>query len=229
MTDPTPKTGLHRKLAEVTEAVGRVPKEGWNDHFKYHYVKEEDLVEAVRGELASRHVTLLPSCSEIERAGTITTVKVRFAFVDGETGEMFEADWFGTGDDKSDKGLYKAYTGAVKYFLMKSFLIPTGDDPEGSQGTSKPASDPQMSEASDELRERTTLALNYLANADVEAGGAAIGKIYEHFHSLPTPACQAILLAATAIQETRKTQAARGRAAADPEFTDQPELAAKDG
>ena len=36
----------------------------------------------------------------------------------------------GAGDDGADKGLYKAYTGAVKYFLMKTFLIPTGDDPE---------------------------------------------------------------------------------------------------
>jgi hypothetical protein len=29
-----------------------------------------------------------------------------------------------------DKGVYKALTGSEKYFLMKAFLIPTGDDPE---------------------------------------------------------------------------------------------------
>jgi hypothetical protein len=30
---------------------------------------------------------------------------------------------------------YKAMTGALKYFLMKTFLIPTGDDPEADTGS----------------------------------------------------------------------------------------------
>ncbi len=38
--------------------------------------------------------------------------------------------WVGQGLDNADKGYYKAYTGAVKYFLMKTFMISTGDDPE---------------------------------------------------------------------------------------------------
>ncbi len=33
-------------------------------------------------------------------------------------------------DQNGDKGTYKAITGATKYFLLKLFLIPTGDDPE---------------------------------------------------------------------------------------------------
>ena len=54
---------------------------------------------------------------------------------------MHKAEWAGSGDDPADKGLYSAYTGAVKYFLMKAFLIPTGDDPEADEGTDKRAAE----------------------------------------------------------------------------------------
>ena len=32
--------------------------------------------------------------------------------------------------DKGDKALYKAKTGALKYFLADNFMVATGDDPE---------------------------------------------------------------------------------------------------
>jgi hypothetical protein len=121
---------LYAKLAEVTKEIGRVEKAGHNDFHNYDYVKEDDLVEAVRGKLADRNVALLSSALEVTKVGTLTTAHLRFTFVDGGSGETHDADWFGTGDDKGDKGLYKAYTGALKYFLMKTFLIPTGNDPD---------------------------------------------------------------------------------------------------
>jgi hypothetical protein len=39
----------------------------------------------------------------------------------------------GTGEDNSDKGTYKGITGGLKYILMKTFLIYTGDDPENAE------------------------------------------------------------------------------------------------
>lgn len=142
MSDTT--GGLYKKLAEVMAEIGMVHKKGWNDFHSYHYVTEADLVDAVREKLAERHVVLIPSVSALDERGvtsdkgkqsTITTVHVDFTFCDGDTGETHTASWAGSGDDPADKGLYKAYTGAVKYFLMKSFLIPTGDDPEGDHKT----------------------------------------------------------------------------------------------
>lgn len=39
--------------------------------------------------------------------------------------------WVGVGADiGGDKGIYKAYTGGLKYALLSLFLIPTTDDPE---------------------------------------------------------------------------------------------------
>lgn len=137
--------GLYVKLAEITAELGRVEKRGRNDFHKYDYVLEADLLEAVRLKLAERKVAVLPSLTALShregtKQSTITTAHVRFTFVDGESGEKHECDWAGEGDDPADKGLNKAYTAAVKYFVMKAFLIPTGDDPEGDHKTDERAS-----------------------------------------------------------------------------------------
>lgn len=131
--------GLHSKLAEVMAEVGRVPKRGRNEFHKYDYATEADIVEAVRGALSARGVSLLPSVRQVLREGTLTTALMAFSFTDGETGETSTHEWAGTGDDKGDKGLYKAMTGALKYFLLKTFLLPTGDDPEADEATDKRA------------------------------------------------------------------------------------------
>lgn len=132
--DTAPEAVLFKKIASVLGDVGYVQKKGWNSFHKYHYVTEADLVDAVRVKLAAQNVALIPSVEAINERpvskGVVTTVTMAFTFVDGDTGAIFKATWAGQGEDPSDKGLYKAYTGAVKYFLMKTFLIATGDDPE---------------------------------------------------------------------------------------------------
>jgi len=146
--------GLYKKLAEVMGEVGRVAKNGKNTFHKYDYVTEADLVDAVRSKLADRNVILIPSVEGVEertittdrgKASTVTTVRVAFTFCDGDTGATHRAEWAGAGDDSADKGIYKAYTGALKYFLMKSFLIATGDDPENDsrQSPGRPAAPPK--------------------------------------------------------------------------------------
>jgi hypothetical protein len=118
------------------KAVERVPKRGRNDFHKYDYATEADIVATVREELANRQIMLLPGVSSIsrepvgEKGSVLTTAEMTFTFFDGETGELIERHWFGCGTDKEDKGLYKAMTGGEKYFLLKTFLMPTGDDPE---------------------------------------------------------------------------------------------------
>ncbi len=61
---------------------------------------------------------------------TLTNVEVSYEFLDVESGEAISGVAAGQGTDTGDKGVYKAITGAIKYVFMKTFLIPTGDDPE---------------------------------------------------------------------------------------------------
>lgn len=156
MTTATTKNSLYSKLAEVVAEVGYVAKDGKNDFQNYRYTSAEALLAAVRGPLSQRGVVLMPSLVDIGereyttskgKASIITTARVRFTLVDGETGEKHECEWAGQGDDPADKGLGKAYTNAIKTFLREQFLIPTGDDPEADSSTDSRAADRSPSRA----------------------------------------------------------------------------------
>ena len=56
--------------------------------------------------------------------------KIQFDLFDIETGFYESTVITGEGIDKGDKAGYKAYTGALKYFLADTFMVATGDDPE---------------------------------------------------------------------------------------------------
>ena len=56
--------------------------------------------------------------------------KLRFSLTDIETGFSEVSVITGEGIDKGDKAGYKAYTGALKYYLANTFMVATGDDPE---------------------------------------------------------------------------------------------------
>lgn len=123
---------IARKLAAIMGEVQRVAKNGRNDFHKYDYVTEADLVEEIRGHMAARGVAFFPTVKSLTQEGDITRVEMEFSFIDGEDDSRLTTTFWGVGQDKGDKGAYKAYTGAVKYALMKTFLVPTGDadDPE---------------------------------------------------------------------------------------------------
>ncbi len=135
---------LVTKLAEVQSAVKRVKKRGRNDFHKYDYATEADIVETVRHELATRHVMLIPEITSYtlhelpDKGGksrdALMILNMAFTFEDGDSGERITKPWLGVGQDAGDKGCYKAMTGAEKYFILKTFLIPTGDDPERTTG-----------------------------------------------------------------------------------------------
>ncbi len=130
---------LATKMARVLAEVTRVPKKGRNDFHGYDYVMEADLVDHIRDKLAEQGVAIFPSVRKHnveamedarKRSVYLTTVELDVTLIDGESGDMMTTTWIGQGLDNGDKGYYKAYTGAIKYFLLKTFLISTGDDPE---------------------------------------------------------------------------------------------------
>lgn len=134
---------LVSKLAEVMKQVGRIPKRGENKFHNYKYATEADVSDHVRDALAERKIILIPNVKSYTFRDHVTsggkkeyivTVEVEFTFYDGETGEAITFTMVGEGQDAGDKAAYKAMTGAEKYALMKSLMIPTGDDPEADDG-----------------------------------------------------------------------------------------------
>jgi hypothetical protein len=127
----TESKSIYSKISKVMSQVNRVPKNGFNKFHKYAYATESDLTESIRPILIEARLAFFSTVLEQTREGEFTKVKMEFTLADLDTGETLKSTYWGEGQDKGDKGLYKAYTGATKYFLMKTFLIPTGDDPEG--------------------------------------------------------------------------------------------------
>jgi hypothetical protein len=81
-------------------------------------------------------------------------VVMAYTFSDVDSGEEIVAKVAGQGLDSGDKAPYKAMTGALKYALLQSFLLATGDDPEDERVDTRftaPGSDRAIS--ADEVRE----------------------------------------------------------------------------
>lgn len=139
-TQPS-KAILFGKLAEVTGEIRNIPKNGFNSHFNYAFATDADVSAALSAELSKRGVQTFVSgeitdvrerTKDNGKTTLLTDVLVTVTFACGETGAEFTVTMPGTGDDSLDKGTYKALTGAVKYALLKTFLVATGDDPENS-------------------------------------------------------------------------------------------------
>jgi len=89
---------------------------------------------------------------------------VTWQITDGETGEFVNFQSVGSGSDSTDKAVYKAMTGALKYALLLGFLIPTGDDPENE----KPSNDAVVAAAAKKIfAEDAPVAAPKAAKADL--------------------------------------------------------------
>lgn len=126
------KSAMRKELAEK----GVLKKGGKNDFDHYTYFSEAQYKELFTG-LFSKH-GLEMKFTEIaydtfEGTGKQSngrTTKIKFSLFDTETGFYEDTEITGEGMDKGDKAGYKAYTGALKYFLADTFMVATGDDAE---------------------------------------------------------------------------------------------------
>lgn len=126
------KAKLASKKNEVLREAGAIKKSGYNAEHDYHFAKEADLNDELRELLYKNKLSFDSRVLETRKNGNITFLKMLITWTDCETGFFEEHEWLGNAFDTVDKGIYKSYTGGIKYFLMKQFLISTHDDPEYS-------------------------------------------------------------------------------------------------
>ena len=126
------KNTLRKALAEM----GVLERGGQNNFDKYKYFSEAQYKELFTSlfskyglELTS-NVISYTECAGTEKQPFGRIVAIEFTLTDVATGYSESSVCYGEGMDKGDKAGYKAFTGAVKYFLANTFLVATGDDPE---------------------------------------------------------------------------------------------------
>jgi hypothetical protein len=137
-----PMKSIHTKLSAILKAVGYIEKTGTNASQGYKYVQAAAVADKIRNEFAERGLTMIPENIEVTESGltpsgkqALVTLRITWKITDSESGEFVTFQSVGSGSDSTDKAVYKAMTGALKYALLLGFLIPTGDDPENEKAT----------------------------------------------------------------------------------------------
>lgn len=133
----TGTSNITQAILKVMAGVSFVQKAGKNEFHGYKYATEGDALAALRPHLIENELVVISDVIEHTSPDEFgnTTVKVQYRILHS-SGEEIVCHFVGCGNDRSskgaigDKGVYKALTGANKYFLLKTFQLETGDDPE---------------------------------------------------------------------------------------------------
>lgn len=142
---------IYQKLIEVRKVVPYLQKE--NKGYQFNYVSSSQVLASLKQKMDEVGLLLIPSVTSSRVATDIyekqdnkgnikrtvdyfTELEIDFTWVNAENPEeQIKCHWYGQGvDTAGEKGVGKALTYAEKYFMLKSFNIPTDkDDPDSFQ------------------------------------------------------------------------------------------------
>lgn len=124
---------IYQKMAEVMKDVQYLAKDD-RVKFKetnYKAISEEKVTRTMREALLKHGLVVFPVEQERSRVGTITSVDVKYRIQNiDDPDDYITVVSSGDGADTQDKGAGKAMTYAYKYMFLRTFAVPTGEDPD---------------------------------------------------------------------------------------------------
>jgi len=124
---------LYQRLLAVMKDVTYVRKES-KQGMRYSIVSHDAVTAKVRPALVNQGVVYFACVKERAQTGNRTEAVVTVTFVNSDQpADRLSVDMFGYGIDDQDKGPGKAISYAVKYALLKTLGLETGDDPDQDQ------------------------------------------------------------------------------------------------
>lgn len=165
------KNALRKELKQI--GVLAKDKENKFDHYSYFseggYKKLfTDLFSKYGLELKFNEEEYTPFEVEGKQPNGRNT-KLSFSLIDVETGFYETSSITGEGIDKGDKAGYKAYTGALKYYLANTFMVATGDDAENESPEAKGGATNQSSNQSMATANQIKMILGLYAKEEIKA------------------------------------------------------------
>lgn len=124
---------IYQKMLEVMKGVSYLSKDDKVEfkNTKYKAISEEKVTSTVREKLIEQGLVIFPVAQAHRREGTLSIVDVTYRIVNTENpDEHIDVVSSGSGADTQDKGVGKAMTYAYKYMMLRTFAIPTGEDPD---------------------------------------------------------------------------------------------------
>lgn len=149
---------IYQRLAAVMNEVDYVQKEK-KQGMRYSIVTHDAVTAKVRPVLLKNGIVYHPININHQQIGNRTEVGlvVRFVNVD-QPEDFFDVPSLGYGIDEQDKGPGKAISYAVKYALLKTLGMETGDDPDLDQEVSHKHPDVEkIKQIGEELRNEQSL------------------------------------------------------------------------
>ncbi len=122
---------IYQRILAVETAVSYVAKGDIMVNGQYTFVSHDAVTAILRPHLLENGIVYHPTKLEYIQDGnrTMVSLVLRFVNVD-DPRDHIDVPSLGFGVDSQDKGSGKAISYAVKYALLKTFGLETGDDPE---------------------------------------------------------------------------------------------------
>lgn len=124
---------VYQKLAAIYGEVQYLAKDDKVEFgaTKYKALSEEKVTTIMREKMVKYGLIVYPVEMSASRSGQISHVDVKYRIQNVEAPDEFiEVVSCGDGADSQDKGAGKAMTYAFKYMWLRTFAIPTGEDPD---------------------------------------------------------------------------------------------------
>ncbi len=127
------------KLLNIYESVKSVNKDMLikTRSGAYKVMSEATVINAIRPEFLKNKLIIIQTGAHGEKTGNITRVNTQYKIIDTESGEFIELGGYGEGSDSQDKGAGMAQTYALKYVLMKTFMLISGEDADNVSSDQK--------------------------------------------------------------------------------------------
>ncbi len=172
-SDPQPSLNIYQKIHAIASELKPLEKDGQvkergKETPLYCYISHDAVTIAVREPMLRHGVTVIPSVLECKNDGNRTEMRISVDFVNVENpNDRVTTFAFGYGVDSSDKGPGKAYSYAMKYAYLKTFMLNTGEDIEEHDEKHDPAvaRGSQIEKAQQQTREAIATAAKNLKAA----------------------------------------------------------------
>ena len=129
---------IYKKLLALQQAVVGLTKDKKGN--SYDYVSGDKILGIVRPAMDKLGLILIPEVVDSnfiredyatkngQKSEMFCSVRMRFTWVDADSGESLPCEWASSGMNAWDKGLGSALTYGERYFLLKFFHIATDRD-----------------------------------------------------------------------------------------------------
>lgn len=141
--DPKCRTALLKALISARKEMVAVKMSGKNEFDNYEYATLEDYLDVLDEPLHKHGLFLLTNVEEIQQledrktrnGGVEHAIRIRLncELMHANSGQSLSIRCYGEGQDRADKAIYKAITGARKYAIASIFNLCTSADPEADE------------------------------------------------------------------------------------------------